>query len=365
MRRFDIIVILVFLTFSVIGIFFMTNTEDIFTRAVVLSTDNSDVMQSSISRIGNQTLKIKLLEGEHEGEEVLAYNQLIGKLDIDNFFEEGDKIISVVKEKDGEITMARAVDQYRFNWEIILFLIFVVLLLIYARVTGVKALFSFIASLYVIWKILIPQLLAGKNPLIISVLVLILLSAIIIFSIAGFTKKGVAAFIGTISGLLIAVVIAVIFGSKFGLNGMEMAYAETLVFNGNLGLNVKHIFYAAVIIGASGAAMDIAMDVAASMAEVKDKKPDINFKELVQSGFNVGRAVIGTMTTTLLLAYSGGYLTLLMLFVTKNSDVMRILNYRMVSAEILKTVTGSIGLVLVAPITAVLAGWIYCREENS
>src|SRR6056297_2423104 len=102
MKKFDIIVILIFLTLSVTGLFLMENTKnDVFTKAIVLSTDNSDVMQSSISRIGNQTLKIKLLEGKHKGAEVLAYNQLIGKLDIDNFFVEGDKIISVVKEKNG------------------------------------------------------------------------------------------------------------------------------------------------------------------------------------------------------------------------------------------------------------------------
>ena len=101
------------------------------------------------------------------------------------------------------------------------------------------------------------------------------------------------------------------------------------------------------------------MDIASAMAEVKSKKPDIMCRELIQSGFNVGRAVIGTMTTTLLLAYSGGYLTLLMLFASQDTDFVRIINYRMVAAEILRTVAGSIGLVLIAPITAVIAGWIY------
>jgi uncharacterized membrane protein len=224
---------------------------------------------------------------------------------------------------------------------------------------GIKALFSFVASLYVIWKFLIPGLLAGINPLLISTYILILLSAIIIFSIAGFTKKGFTAFIGTVVGLISTIWIAVVFGDKFDLMGMTSPYAETLLFSGNIGLNLKNIFYAAIIIGASGAAMDIAMDIAASMAEVKLKKPEIQFKELVQSGFNVGRAVIGTMTTTLLLAYSGGYLTLLMLFMSQHTDFMRMMNYRMVAAEILRTVTGSIGLILVAPITAIIAAWVY------
>ena len=146
--------------------------------------------------------------------------------------------------------------------------------------------------------------------------------------------------------------------------GMTASYAQTLAFSGNLHLSMRDIFYAAIVIGASGAAMDIAMDVAASMQEVKDKKPDIAIMELIQSGFNVGRAVIGTMTTTLLLAYSGGYLTLLMLFVTKNSSFARILNLKIVAAEIMRTLIGSIGLVLVAPITAIVAGWILSDRFN-
>jgi uncharacterized membrane protein len=127
-------------------------------------------------------------------------------------------------------------------------------------------------------------------------------------------------------------------------------------------LNMQHIFYAAIIMGASGAAMDIAMDVCASMEEIKKKKPDIDRKTLIQSGFNVGRAVIGTMTTTLLLAYSGGYLTLLMLFMSKNTSFARMINLKIVAAEIMRTIVGSIGLVLVAPITAIVAGFVFSYD---
>ncbi|MCG8531800.1 MAG: YibE/F family protein, partial [Desulfovibrionales bacterium] len=110
--------------------------------------------------------------------------------------------------------------------------------------------------------------------------------------------------------------------------------------------------------GASGACMDIAMDIAASMDEVKLKKPDISPMELMRSGFTVGRHVIGTMATTLLLAYSGGYLTLLMIFRVKEPSIMRMLNLKIVAAEIMRTLVGSMGLVTVAPITALVGGII-------
>ncbi len=118
------------------------------------------------------------------------------------------------------------------------------------------------------------------------------------------------------------------------------------------------VIIAAIILGASGACMDIAMDIAAAMDEIKKKKPDIPPLELIQSGFVVGRHVIGTMATTLLLAYSGGYLTLLMLFQVKEPGILRMLNLKIVAAEIMRTLVGSIGLVLVAPITAIVGGII-------
>jgi uncharacterized membrane protein len=110
--------------------------------------------------------------------------------------------------------------------------------------------------------------------------------------------------------------------------------------------------------------MDIAMDVAASMTEIHNKRPELKFVELMQSGFTVGRDVIGTMTTTLLLAYSGSYLPLLMLFVSKQTAISRILNYKVIAAEILRTITGSIGLVLTAPLTALIAAFLLTKEQR-
>ncbi|RQD76678.1 MAG: YibE/F family protein, partial [Halanaerobium sp. MSAO_Bac5] len=90
--------------------------------------------------------------------------------------------------------------------------------------------------------------------------------------------------------------------------------------------------------------------------------PDISFTELAKSGFNVGSAVIGTMTTTLLLAYIGSYMTLFMAFMTREASFVRVMNLRLIVSEILRTLTGSIGIVLVAPITTVFAAWIYTIE---
>jgi uncharacterized membrane protein len=113
---------------------------------------------------------------------------------------------------------------------------------------------------------------------------------------------------------------------------------------------------AGVFLASSGAVMDLAMDVAAAMSEVVDKKPSISRVEAVWSGVRVGRAVVGTMTTTLLLAYSGGYVTLLMAFMAQGIPLDTTFNFIYVAAEVLKTLVGSFGLVTVAPFTALAGG---------
>ena len=119
---------------------------------------------------------------------------------------------------------------------------------------------------------------------------------------------------------------------------------------------------ASIFIGASGAVMDLAVDITSAVYEVVQKKPDISWQEAARSGMNVGRAAMGTMTTTLLLAYSGGYIALLMVFMAQGTPIDHILNYKYVSAEILDTMVGSLGLVTVAPFTALTSGLLFGKK---
>ena len=128
-------------------------------------------------------------------------------------------------------------------------------------------------------------------------------------------------------------------------------------------LDVSQIFLAMVFIANSGSLMDLAMDVSASCQEVIAHHPGISRRALIRSGFAVGRSVIGTMTTTLMLAYSGSYLSMLMYFMGQGTPVVDILNYKFVACEVLTTLVGSFGLVTVAPFTALMAGVMMRRGE--
>ena len=143
------------------------------------------------------------------------------------------------------------------------------------------------------------------------------------------------------------------------INGATMPFAQQLLYSGAPNVDLQDIFVGAMILASSGAVMDLAMDIAAGIEEVSRHNPTLGFRKLLGSGIRIGRSVVGTMTTTLLLAYSGGYLTLLMVFAAEGKPPSVFLNTPLVAAEVVKTMVGSLGLVLVAPLTALVSAFVF------
>jgi uncharacterized membrane protein len=120
------------------------------------------------------------------------------------------------------------------------------------------------------------------------------------------------------------------------------------------------------VLASSGAMMDLAMDIASAVDELAIHNPQLSSRQLIASGLRIGRSVVGTMTTTLLLAYSGGFLTLLMMFFAQDTSIEDVLNNPLVASEAVKTLIGSFSLVLVAPLTALTSGVILkCPRKNN
>lgn len=160
-------------------------------------------------------------------------------------------------------------------------------------------------------------------------------------------------------------ILGIVFTRLFKIHGAVMSNSESLLYSGYEYLNLTEIFMASIFIGASGAIMDIAVDITSAVYEVVEKKPEIDWKETAMSGIHVGCAAMGTMSTTLLLAYSGGYLALLMVFMAQGTPVYNILNYKDVASEILHTIVGSFGLVAVAPFAALMSGLLLVNHKKN
>lgn len=325
-------------------------------KAKVLSTDESAVRSSGLIQSGEQYCEVELLEGKFKGDETRAVNMLSGSLESDKIFEEGDVAHVVVSYNDDGITSVTMNDHYRIDKELILAGIFILFLILFAGGTGLRAVCSFAITILTIWKILVPAYLGGANPIWCGILITAFLTLLIIFFVYGFDMKTLAACGGAFLGVLVTCILGCIFTDAFKIHGAVMSYSESLLYAGYQDLSLTRIFMSAIFIGASGAMIDLSVDITSAVNEVVHKKPDIGWKEAMFSGMNVGRAAMGTMTTTLLLAYSGGYIALLMTFMAQGTPIENILNYKYVSAEILQTIVGSLGLVTVAPLTALTSG---------
>jgi uncharacterized membrane protein len=363
----DAVLVAVFLLLTILLYFVPTGFEDrqpknsVRCRGRVIDVDNSEVLQRGIVKVGMQGLTIKILDGPYKGREVDAINQLIGKMELDKIFAKGDIALMVLSLKDGEIYLANAQDHYRLHTELTLLLCFTALLIVFAGLTGAKALLSFLFATLMIWKIMIPLFLKGSDPILMSLGVVIALTGAIIFLVGGLSKRGLVAFLGSLLGIVVTMGMALLFSKGFHLHGPIKPFSETLLYSGYAHLNLTRIFLAGIFIASSGAVMDLAMDVASGMDELRIRKPDIHFLDALRAGFGIGRPVVGTMTTTLLLAYSGGYTALLMVFMAQGVPVVNLLNLNYVAAEILYTLVGSFGLVTVAPFTAIVGALIYTR----
>lgn len=331
--------------------------------ALVLAVDNERIMDTGLIRSGEQRCEIRLLGGSFDGMETEGYNLLNGSLEQDKIFQEGDKALVTVSYAGDEITAVNMVDHYRLSKEWILAALFAAFLILFAGKTGLRALLSFAITILMLWKVLVPIYLKGWNPVFFGMLITAVLTVIIISLVYGFDKRCLAAVSGSLAGLLVTCILGLVFTGMFQIHGAVMPYSESLLYSGFSHLNLTQIFMASIFIGSSGAVMDIAVDITSAVKEVVDKKPGISWKEATISGFNVGRAAMGTMTTTLLLAYSGGYIALLMVFMAQGTPIINILNYKYVAAEIMDTIIGSFGLVSVAPLTALASGILLTKSS--
>lgn len=333
-------------------------------RATVLETNESAIISAGLIQTGEQYCTLRIEQGSFKGQVIQGTNLLSGSLSQDKIFEPGDSAFVVVSYKGDSITSVTMIDHYRITWEGVLALIFALLLILFAGPGGVRAMLSFVITVLAIWKIMIPTCLKGGNPMLVGLLIVALLTVIIIVFVYGYDRRSLVAVLGSMLGTVTACGLGMLFTNLLKIHGAVMSDSETLLYAGYQNLDLTHIFMASIFIGAAGAMMDLSVDITSGVSEVIRKKPDIRPWEAVGSGMRIGQAAMGTMTTTLLLAYSGGCMAELMVFMAQGTPILNILNYKYVASEILQTLVGSFALVTVAPFTAVVAGLLLTRRPS-
>lgn len=331
-------------------------------RVRIVAVDNSMMAPLGIVYTGVQSCQALILDGPFKGQTVSAQNYLNGALDKDKVFAPGEDAIAMIHAKGAQAS-ASLVDHDRRGVEGLLLGLYALLLIVFGGISGVGALISMVGTAVVIWKVYIPLMIAGFPPVWTALGLVLILTVMIDLLVAGPNRMALSAMLGSLGGTLITIVLALVFIRLFKLDGGGLPYIVPLLSQSGMVFSMNQLFLSTVFVANSGAVMDLAMDIAAACAEVKQHAPDITARGLMKAGFSVGRTVIGTMTTTLVLAYAGSYLSMLLYFQAQGTPLIDIINYRFVASEIMVTLVGCFGLVSVAPFTAVTSSILYSKQS--
>jgi len=308
-----------------------------------------------------QSVEIKVLTGAHKGEKVIIDNMLMGNPAYDIKLKTGDKVILHVEQNAGGGVDFFIADKLRVNVLYFLAGLFFALLLIIGQKKGLFSLISILVTLGLIFWALTPLILSGMNPILATVLICVFASIIAIYLVGGINPKSTAAILGTVLSLAIAGILSVSSIKFAGLTGFS-SEESMFLFTAHPTLNFVGILASAMIIGALGAVMDIGMSISSTVNELFSSNEQMCVRELFTSGMNVGKDIIGTMANTLILAYLGGALSLVLL--SSNIDMQKFFNLNQVATEISSALIGSIAIVLCVPITAIISAYLIRRGKK-
>lgn len=311
-----------------------------------------------------QYVTVRIDSGNHKGEEVQIDNVLSDHAYYDIIVQQGQKVSLMIEEyPDGAYNVYIA-DYYRLGSMAYLLGAFVLLIVAIGRLKGIKSLVSLGITVSAIIFVMLPLILRGINPILVSVLAAVVVTIITILLVSGVNHKSFAAITGTSIGVVVAGVISFVVGNQASLTGLSAEEATMLMYiPQEIQFNFRHLLFAGIIMGALGAAMDVGISIASSIDEIHKANPDQSRAKLFRSGMNVGRDIMGTMVNTLILAYAGTSIPMLLLFMAYETDLKTVFNMDVVATEVVRSLSGSIGLILTIPITAMIASY-YSKKRK-
>lgn len=305
---------------------------------------------------GSQDVKVRILSGENKGKIVEADN-LNGYLYGANC-QVGTRVILQLSQY-GDTLSANV---YGYDRGIQIYVLMGLFILLLCLIGGKRGLYSTIALIFTFVCLIgmyLPMLYQGCDVFWSTILTVCVISVVSLLLIAGYTKKTACALAGTIAGVAISGIVAMVFGNWAHISGFNMEDVESMIYvSQNSKLQVGDLLYAGILIASLGAVMDVAMSVTSTITEIRDKTPSLTKKELFCSGVHVGRDMMGTMSNTLILAFAGSSLNTMILIYAYNFPYQQILNMYSIGIEILRGVSGTIGIIMTVPLVSfITAMW--------
>ena len=316
-----------------------------------------DNLQPDGSRVGEQRVRVEMKTGERKGE-ILEVTSSAGYL-----FGAGCTVgmdVVIMQSVAGDSVIASVYTQDR-EWVIYIFAaLYILALCLVGGKQGVKGSIGLIFTFFCVIVVYIPLVYRGVSPFWAAVFVCMITTIVTMYLIGGASMKTVVAIGGTMAGVLIAGISAQLFSLASGITGYNVSDIETLMtlWNTN-GINVGGLLFSGLLISSLGAVMDVAMSVSSSMSEILRQNPRLTRRELWKAGIQVGRDMIGTDSNTLILAFAGSSVSMLLLDYAYDLPYRQIINSNNIGISIMQGLAGSFGIVLAVPFTVLMASILY------
>lgn len=328
-----------------------------FEKAIVEDIIEEKLEEDSIIEglyLGYQQIKIKVTSGKYEGETFNIRNPMSRLYNVHTKI--GDKVVVSIHEEDGEM---QSISLYNYQKEKVVYMLIISFFLLLILLSGWKGLYAIISLIFTgiaIIFFMMPMLFKGYEPIPITILTVAITTIVTLLLIDGPSKKTLSAILGTIVGVIIAGTISYIASNIAHISGLTSNEAEGLIYIAeHRNVKIKGLTFSAILIASLGAIMDIAMSIASSIFELEKSNPKSNSKELLKSGMSIGKDIMGTMSNTLILAFAGSSLNMILFIIAYGMPYRQIVNLDFLVAEVIQGISGSIGIVLTVPITAIIA----------
>lgn len=332
----------------------------IFEKARVVEIISENRTENGLQQ-GTQVINVKLLSGNHEGEIVEATN-------IDSYLygadcKVGTKVVVQLSEYNG--TLSASVYNYdRTNTLYAMVAIFLILLVLIGKRKGFTSALGLIFTFICIIFLYLPMLYIGFSPFFSAVLVVVLTTLVTMYLIGGFSMKTLCSILGTVAGVIVAGIFASSFGALSHVSGFNVSDIETLLYIGqNSKLDISGLLFSGILIASLGAVMDVAMSISTTIEEIKYHNQKLSCRELFKSGIKIGGDMMGTMSNTLILAFTGGSLSTLVVFYAYDMPFLQMFNSYDMAIEIIQGIAGSLGVILTVPFVSIIAAVLMTKKK--
>ena len=340
------------------------STDFVSGKIVEITSSNLEYDQDLKINLGKQVVVVEILEGKSTGKRVEIDNYLTAAHNVEVAI--GSKVIISADEPDGIDSYYTVYNFDRGLGMIIFTCVLLLVIIAIGRGKGVKAILGLAYTLYLVIFLLLPTVFSGYSPVLMSIICVALSTIVTLMLLNGASKKTYSAIVATVLGVVLSAGGFYLMSLVLKVNGFSVDEAESLVLiNQATGLSIKDILFAGILISSLGAIMDVGMSIVSALSELFHHQPNLTQKQIFDSGIEIGKDMIGTMTNTLILAFTGSAFVSLLVLFSYNVDIKQLLSSNYIAIEFAQGITGTLGIVLTVPIASFISAWALTNKKSN